>query len=117
MNNPYIDYFEQQAATGISGFEGTRYQRGHGFFGRILKGVYPLIRILGPKMFSTGANIASDVFNDNQDIKKSLKRRLVESAEDLANEGLNYAKRLKGEGLRERKIIKRKRKPKYDLFD
>lgn len=111
MSNPYRDYYITQAGTGISGFAGVRYQKGHGFFGRLLsKAVFPLMRFLGKKATSVGANIASDVLLNKKDWRESAKDRLVEGGKDIANAGLDRAKQFIVEGRgrkRPRKSIKR----------
>lgn len=37
MNN-LEEFYINQAGSGITGFSGVRYQRGSGFFGRLMKG-------------------------------------------------------------------------------
>ena len=47
-NNPYIDYYTNQAGSGISGFQGYKYQRGHGFFSSIFRNILmPLGKYFG----------------------------------------------------------------------
>ena len=48
--NPLIEYYTNQAGTGITPFSGVRYQKGAGFFGRLVtKTILPLLRMLGKK--------------------------------------------------------------------
>ena len=115
MHNPYIQYYKTQAGTGLAGYQGVRYQKGHGFFGRILsKAVYPLLRFLGKQAVGTAANIASDVILNKQDLKESANKRLKETAEDITREGVSKAKSFLqgGEGRKRRKValIKKKKK-------
>jgi hypothetical protein len=113
MNNPYIEYYKEQAGSGLSGFQGVRYQRGSGFFGRLLSSaVYPLLRFLGKQALNTGINIASDVIEDKQDFKQSLKNRFKETGDMALKAGLDRARRFQQEGSgrkrRRSKSIKRK---------
>jgi len=132
MHNPYVEYFRTQAGTGLTGFQGIKHQRGHGFFGRIFsKAVYPLLRFLGKQAITTGANLASDVFLDKKNIKDAAKDRLNEAAEDIVKAGVKRAKTFAqdGEGRRKLKIRRkttkksikrRKRRTKsknFKLFD
>ena len=106
MHNPYIDYYKQQAGTGIAVYQGSRYQRGHGFFGRLLsKAVYPLLRFFGKQAVGTAANIASDVIIDKMNIKDSANKRLSETGENIVRQGVKKAKSFvqEGEGRKRRK--------------
>ena len=99
MHNPYIEYYQQQAGTGIAAYGGVRYQRGHGFFGRLLsKAVYPLLRFFGKQAVGTAANIASDVILNKINIKDSANKRLAETGENIVREGVEKAKTLVQEG-------------------
>ena len=61
MHIPYIEYYQQQASTGIEAYGRLRYRRGHGLFIRLLsKAVYPLLRFFEKQAVGTAANIASD---------------------------------------------------------
>jgi hypothetical protein len=131
MSNDLVNYYENQAGSGIPGFHGVKYQRGHGFFGRLLsKAVYPMLRFFGKQALNTGINVASDVIKDKKNFKESIKRRGIESGQNILDAGLKRAIRFQqtGEGKRRRrrrgrksrkiinsksKVIKRKnRKPK-----
>lgn len=108
-------YYINQAGTGLAGFQGVRYQRGHGFFGRLLsKAVFPLLRFLGTKAAGIGANIASDVILDKKDWKQSTKQHLKEEGEDLAKRGIERARRFaqegKGKRVKRTKTKRRKRR-------
>ena len=109
MSNPYLDYYTQQAGTGLTGFQGYRYQRGHGFFGRLIsKAVFPLLKFLGKRALSTGADIATDVLVNKRNIADAAKERLENEGRELASAGIQRAKKfvLEGKG-RKRKAIKR----------
>lgn len=108
-HNPYIAYYKQQAGTGISGFQGYRYQRGHGFFGRLIsKAVFPLFKFLGQSALATGANIASDVIVNKRNLKEAAKEHLESAGKDIANAGIQRAKKfvLEGKGRKRKKTIK-----------
>src|ERR1700712_1748936 len=108
MSNPYLAYYKQQAGTGLTGFQGYRYQRGHGFFGRLIsKAVFPLLKFLGQRAVSTGADIATDVLVNKRDFKQAAKERLKNEGKELASAGVQRAKKfvLEGKG-RKRKAIK-----------
>jgi len=55
-----------QAGNGISGFSGVRYQKGHGFFGRLINNaVLPLIKFLGKNFLNAGAKVANDLVDSD----------------------------------------------------
>ena len=104
-------YYRNQAGTGLTSFEGVRYQKGHGFFGRIIKGsVFPLLKqlwpYLGAKALNTGSNILADVYN-RKGLKESISSNLKRTAGDIAEDALVKVKEMKGKGLRRR--VKRRR--------
>jgi len=50
-SNPYINYYVNQAGSGIGGFQGVRFQRGQGWFGNLFKNaILPLLNILVLKL-------------------------------------------------------------------
>jgi hypothetical protein len=106
-------YYRNQAGTGLTSFEGVRYQKGHGFFGRIIKGsVFPLLKqlwpYLGAKALNTGSNILADVYN-RKGLKESISSNLKKTAGDIAEDALVKVKEMKGKGLR-RGVKRRKRR-------
>ena len=105
------DYYKNQAGSGIGGFAGQRYQKGDGFFGRLISGsVLPIIRkvlpFLGKTALNTGVNILSDVANGEQ-IKSSAKRRLRESGEAIGNKAMAKVKEITGTGRKKRQKSRR----------
>jgi len=104
MYNPYIIYYKEQAGSGLTGFQGVRYQKGHGFFGRLLnKAIYPLLRFFGKQALNTGVNIASDVIENDQDWKESAKNRFKETSKNVIKAGLDRARKYQQEGSGRRK--------------
>ncbi len=60
-SNSFAAYYVNQAGTGISSYSRVKYQKGHGFFGKILSGEFlPILKFLGKKALSTGLNIGTD---------------------------------------------------------
>jgi hypothetical protein len=109
--NPLIEYYKDQAGSGLVGFHGVKYQRGHGFFGRILsKAVFPLLRFLGAKALSTGAQVANDVLTDDKDWKESMKTRFTAAGKDVAQAGIKKATEYlqKGSGRKRKRLTKTK---------
>jgi hypothetical protein len=111
MTNPFAEYYTQQAGSGLTGFEGVRYQKGHGFFGRLLsKAIYPLLRFLGKQAFNTGINVASDVIEKKKNWRQSAKERMKETGKNVAKAGLDRARLFQqtGEGRRKKRGRKKK---------
>ena len=114
MTNPYIAYYENQAGTGIAGFQGIRYQRGHGFFGSIFRTVLkPLAKYLGKRALSTGVDKGSD-YLQGEDLKTSIKKRLKATGNTIFDDAINKAVKLKqkGNGKKRKKKQTRKKKNK-----
>ena len=85
-SNPYINYYVNQAGSGIGGFQGVRFQRGQGFFGNFFRNaVMPLLKYLGPKILKTGTSIASDAIA-GENVLQSLKTHGKEAARDIASD-------------------------------
>lgn len=136
MSNPYVDFYVEQAGTGLSHFTGTRFQRGRGVgaqIGSFLRTmVWPGLKKLGgylkKKAVVTGGNIALDVLTGKPPadiIEKHGKDVLHQIVDDSVNK-IKEKMNQRGTGRRRRrrrtnkskykgllfgkKIIKRKRK-------
>lgn len=101
------DYYLSQAGSGISGFSGIRYQRGSGFFGRLISGgILPIIKkvlpYLGKKAMDVGLDIADDVMG-GENFKESAQKRLKGSAKGVAADAIAKMKQMRGSGIRRRK--------------
>lgn len=97
-------YYTNQAGSGLGGFAGHRYQRGDGFFGRLISGtVLPLIRkalpFLGKTALNTGVDIVRDL-SEGQKFKQSFKRRMKEGGEQLTDKAIGKVKLLTGGRLK-----------------
>lgn len=106
------DYYAQQAGSGMAAYSGVRYQRGNGFMGRLWKsGFMPIIKkvlpYIGRKALSTGIDIMDDVA-DGQTLKGSVKKRIKETGDTVANDTIMKVKQMTGTG-RKRKRTQRKR--------
>jgi hypothetical protein len=113
--NPYESYYINQVGSGLPGFQGIKYQKGHGFFNRMVASIGNIIKALAPRLgkraLTSGINLAQDVLA-GENVKKSALSRLKEAGTGVADETLDLLKsRLqKGSGYkRKRKACKRKR--------
>lgn len=96
-------YYVEQAGNGIplQVFYGTRSQRGHGFFGRLIsRAVLPLLRYLGGKAIDTGKHIYED-FKSGIDITDSFKNRGIDTLQTIVNDGIQSL-RQRGNGIKRR---------------
>ena len=112
----YKSYYSNQSGSGVAGFHGQQFQSvqvGSGF-GSVLKSIFlPILKYLGPKILSTGADVAKDAIS-GENIVQSLKRRGKEAAQTIAGDAAERATRfaLMGKGKRRRtrrKTTNRKR--------
>ena len=109
------EYYKNQAGSGIGGFAGQRYQKGDGFFGRLVSGsILPIIRkvlpYLGKTALTTGVNILSDV-SHGEDFKSSAKRRLNETGRVIGERTMAKVKEITGSGRKRKAKPTVKRKP------
>ena len=104
MSNPYINIYSNQIGGNLSGFQGIRYQRGYGFFGRIFSGLGSLLKGILPSVaksaLPSAMNFAQDVIS-GENVGQSAKKRIVEAGRSAADETLTQLKtRLqKGKGI------------------
>jgi len=95
MSNPYINYYNSQVGSGLAAFQGVRYQRGHGFFGRILGGIGNFIKLLAPSLLKSSLpsaiGLAQDVM-EGKNVGHSAKSRLIEAGKTAANTTLDHLK-------------------------
>lgn len=106
-------YYVTQAGSGLGGFAGHRYQKGDGFFGRLIAGtVLPMIKkalpFLGKAALNTGVDIVRDVA-EGQKFKESFKRRVRKAGDHISDSAIMKVKEITGGG-RGRKRRTRHRK-------
>lgn len=110
-SNPYINYYANQAGTGIGGFQGAKFQRGQGFFGNVFRNaILPLMKYFGKKALNTGLNVANDAIegeNVLNSLKTRSKRTVREIASDVGDRAMKFAQTGKGR--------KRKRKSRKNI--
>ncbi|MDI9313018.1 MAG: hypothetical protein QM535_22600 [Limnohabitans sp.] len=88
--NAFEDYYIKQAGNGLHGFSGVRYQKGYGFFGRLLSNaIIPFLKFFGKNALKAGANIASDLVDKDDfslnSFKESGKQRIKEQGQNMFN--------------------------------
>jgi len=130
----YKKYYRDQAGSGISAFQGTRYQRGSGL-GNVLRKLYhwmlpvlkthalPLItsgaKTFGKEAIRSAANISTDSLNDI---------KFMDSLKSRSKEGINNIhKKIEdqlGNGIKRKKKKvfshysgKKQKKHSHDIFD
>ncbi|RWS18673.1 hypothetical protein B4U80_00004, partial [Leptotrombidium deliense] len=100
-----LQYYRNQAGSGLSGFAGTRYQRGNGLFSNLWTKIgLPVLKFLGRQAISTGLNVASDAL-DGRNSKESAVDHLKTSGRNT----VDYLKQLNqqsGRGVKRRKATK-----------
>jgi len=111
--NPFTTYYINQAGSGIAGYSGVRYQKGHGFFGRLLSGaIMPILKYLGRKALSTGVNIGTDLLQGDN-FKSTMKKRLKKAGLDIAEDALEKVRNSKQSGSGRRKRRKSRKRGSY----
>jgi len=100
-----------------------RYQQGHGFFGKIIKGaVFPLLKYLGKQGIKTAYAIGEDAArNPKRTLKDIAKRQLLKTAINSAEDGVALLKNQEqeGDGIKRKSIKaapKRKFKKRYTFL-
>ena len=87
------DFYIEQAGSGISSYTGNvRFQKGHGFFGRILSGgIIPLLKqvlpFLGKQALAAGTDIVGGL-NSGSSFKEATKTAMKRRVGSLADDAL-----------------------------
>src|SRR5258708_3861897 len=97
--NPYSSYYINQACSGLPGFQGIRFQRGHGFFGRLFSNTLlpffkELLPAIGKRALPSGISLAQDIMA-GENVKQSSLKRLREAGQNVADETLDVNKKRK----------------------
>jgi hypothetical protein len=113
--NPYNNYYLNQVGSGLPGFQGVRYQRGGGFFGRLFSGtIFPFLKQLLPELgkraLPSVAGLGQDILS-GENVKESALKRLKTMGHDIADETIDQVKtRLqRGSGKRRKKKTYKKK--------
>ncbi len=93
---PYTSYYINQVESGLPGFQGIRYQKGYGFFGRlfsntILPFVKTLLPKLGQKAIPSALGLAEDIIS-GENVGRSALKRLKNFGSGVADETLSELK-------------------------
>jgi len=107
-------FFNQgQSGHGFLGFQGQKYQRGHGignFFGGLLRTLLPVFKSagksIGKQALMTGARVVSDMA-DGGNLKESIQRHGKDSIVNLTQKGLHALTASNRKRLRKRVTRKR----------
>ena len=105
MDNPYIDYYMNQAGTGIASYAGHRYQAGNGIFGKIFKKLKPALKYVANKGWEAFNGVGNDVLSGNT-IKEAGTKQLLRTADSILADvktKINNAKQQKGMGRKRKR--------------
>lgn len=110
MPSALSKYYVQQAGSGLIGFEGVRYQKGHGLWGKLFGFIRPALRYLGNQALGTGLDIADDVL-DGKNLKESALNRFRNTGRKIASDtvarGRQFAQTGSGRKRRRRVTAKK----------
>lgn len=114
------NYYSEQAGSGLGGYSGVRYQKGHGWFGRIIKGGFvPVLKrilpYLGKRALETGVGVAGDMM-EGEDFKSSAKKRFKATGQRIEDDVIRKAKEMSGSGIKRRRKRKKSTKSKMANF-
>jgi hypothetical protein len=111
MSDELCKYYENQAGSGFSGYQGVRFQKGHNIFGRALKFFLPVLKFFGKHLLEKGISVASDVLEHDKPLKESIIKRGKEGLKNASMDGLELLRQAQiGKGRKIKKTSK-KRKP------
>jgi hypothetical protein len=107
LANPYLNYYTNQAGSGLSGYDGVRFQRRNGFFSNIFRSaILPVMKYLGRNLANTGIKVASDALS-GENVLESLKTRGKETAQTIAEDAGNRLTKFAQTGTGRRRRFKR----------
>jgi len=91
-------------------FVGHRYQKGNGFFGRVIKNaILPFLKYIGKKGIKTAVAIGSEAVKDPSNFKQIAKSKLKEIGMEAIDDGAERIKKYvqTGKGIkRKQELIK-----------
>jgi hypothetical protein len=113
----FEDYYNQQAGNGLSFYQGSQQQQGHGlggFFRSLFRAAVPLLKsgakAVGKQVLRSGVDLAQDALQ-GKNLKDSATQRLKEAGSVLTDKAGAKIKTMLGGGRRRRrKGLKKKRK-------
>lgn len=109
MDNPYMNYYVEQAGSGYVAYSGSRYQNGNGIFGKILKQLKPAIKYLGRQGLKTVSSIGRDLLNGENFIE-SAKSNLLNTGRNIMSDAIDKAEEYAdqtGNGLKRKRVSKK----------
>lgn len=96
--------------SGSGVFVGNRYQKGNGFFGRVIKNaILPFLKYIGKKGIKTAVAIGGEAVKDPSNFKEIAKSKLKEIGMEAIDDGAERIKKYvqTGQGIkRKEKLIK-----------
>ena len=105
--NPYEKYYLNQAGSGVVAYTGVRFQKGNGFFGRLISSfALPLLKYFGRQGLETVGNIVTDIKeNPDSKIKDVLKRQAKSTLANVTEDSAKRAKKFiqTGKGVKKYK--------------
>ena len=97
----YLNHYKIQDGGGIPVFHGVRYQRGMGWFSRLIGGIGNFIKGIAPsiakKALPSAVGLAQDII-DGQNVGSSAVTRLKQAGKDVTEETLEQIKKKLQEG-------------------
>lgn len=91
--------------TGSGVFVGNRYQKGNGFFGRVIKNaIFPLLKYIGKQGIKTAVAIGGEAVKDPNNFKEIARKKLKEVGMEAIDDSADRIKKFVQTG----KGIKRK---------
>lgn len=117
-------YYVNQAGSGLSTFQGRRFQHGSGFLSFLKSAGLPLLKYLGKQALSATHNILGDVI-DGDPVKQAFKERSKDKLREIAGDiskrtgsfeqtgrGYNKKRKSKSKANKKKSTKRRKTKPK-----
>ena len=106
----YMNYYLSQAQTGsgMSYYAGAANQRGGGFFGNLISGLFrfvsPLLPTLKQEALRAGSHVLADVASGSQSLGTSIKKHASEAGQNVIK---RTADRLQGNGIKRGRLTRR----------
>ena len=106
----YMNYYLSQAQTGsgMAYYAGAANQRGGGFFGNLISGLFrfvsPLLPTLKQEALRAGSHVLADVASGSQSLGTSIKRHASEAGQNVIKKTADH---LRGNGIKRKKTARR----------
>ena len=103
----YNQYYLKQVGSGISVYSGSRYQKGNGLLGKIMKYLKPALKYISRQGLTATSELTKNLAS-GKSLRDAAQSQLYSTGESIMKDGLEKIAKQKGGGVRRKRSVKRK---------